>query len=394
MRKIVLFLLTLLLTIVPTGSTTALAASQPVPAKAALVADAKTGQILYQQNARAVMPIASISKLLTVMVVQDRIDHHQLSWDTKVKISPTVAAVATDPEYSNVSMKDGETWTVAELTQAALVKSADGAALALGEVVDRSPAGFVAQLKQKARSLGINDAVLVNGVGLTNDQVKGFRLRGVAGDAENKMSARDVAVVASTLVTRYPRLLKIAGQKKLTAHGDHEQTVNKLLTDRQYQVAGVKLDGLKTGTSDAAGACLVSSGTYRGRHLVTVALNAGGAANPDARFQVTQALYQRVVKEGWRPTRVTLPKDVARQPLAGWWPRSVAATANDLVVWQRPGHSSRPTTIALTPTHPVDKHGRFKGPVQRGSQLAKIWARVPGVTALDPAGLSASLQAN
>lgn len=393
MRKIVFFMAAFLMALLLSGPTTGVQASTSVPAEAALVADAQTGQVLYQQNARAVLPIASISKLLTVMVIQDEVNQYHLTWDSPVKISPAVARIANDPTYSNVPLKAGDTWTVGDLTQAALVKSADGATLALAEATGKSPAGFVTLLKEKARSLGVTDAVLVNGVGLQNGQVKDFGLPGVPAEVENQMSAVDVAKVASALVTKEPRLLKIAGQREMNAHGVKEQTINKLLTDKQYHVPGVTIDGLKTGTSDAAGACLVSTGSYRGRRLVTVVLHAAGD-DPDARFGATRDLYKQIVAGGWRPARQALPKEVIDQPVAGWGHHMVQAQPTHLTIWRRPDQNRRPTTIALTPSQPVDQQGRFRRPVHRSCQLAHLWVRVPEVGTLDPAGLSFNLQAN
>lgn len=152
-------------------------------AAAALAIDAKTGQILYSQNINQKLPIASISKLLTVMVIEDEISQHQLSWNTKVKINQKVAAIADDPEYSNVSLTQGQSYTVSDLVKAALIKSADGATVALAGALGDSTAQFNQKLQKKARQIGIKDAIIVNSVGLTNSQLKDLAVKNIDDNA-------------------------------------------------------------------------------------------------------------------------------------------------------------------------------------------------------------------
>ena len=276
-------------------------------AAAALAIDAKTGQILYSQNINQKLPIASISKLLTVMVIEDEISQHQLSWNTKVKINQKVAAIADDPEYSNVSLTQGQSYTVSDLVKAALIKSADGATVALAGALGDSTAQFNQKLQKKARQIGIKDAIIVNSVGLTNSQLKDLAVKNIDDNAENKMSAKDVGKMAAYLVNHYPDLLKIAGQTSFQLDGSTVNNINKMLTDSQYQTSGVTIDGLKTGTSDAAGACLVSTATFQNRRIVTVVLHANGDST-DARFTATQKLYQLIANSSLTPQKTALPK--------------------------------------------------------------------------------------
>ena len=231
------------------------AATTAVDAKAAVLVDAQTGQIIYQQNAKQKLPIASISKLLTVLVIEDEIARGDLNRDTRVAISKDVAAVANNPEYSNAGLQQGATYTVGELVQAALIKSADGATLALAGAVGDSTAAFNQKMQKKARALGVKDAQIVNAVGLQNEDLPTkLQVKGVSGKAENEMSATDVAKIASYLLAHYPRTARVAGQRtmQLTTPNGASKTltnINQLLTNTAYAVAGVKYTGLKTGTS-------------------------------------------------------------------------------------------------------------------------------------------------
>lgn len=105
------------------------AAAAMVNSRAAMLVDAETGQVIYQQNADQQLPVASVSKLLTACVIEDEIASHQLHWQQKVKINKTVAAVSCDPNYSAIGLHAGQSYTVRDLFDAMMVKSADGAAL-------------------------------------------------------------------------------------------------------------------------------------------------------------------------------------------------------------------------------------------------------------------------
>lgn len=294
MKKLVLLCLSILM--VCCDSHLVMAASDQIDTSAALMVDATTGQVIYEQNMNKKLPVASISKLLTVLVIEDEIQQKQISWDTQVTITPEVAAIANDPAYSTIGLQAGQSYSVRTLVNAALVKSADGATLALsmanGDKVDE----FNLKMITKAKQLGIDDATIVNAVGLMNGDMKSFKLADLPNTAENAMTARDVAIIARYLVNHYPELLQITAQKdvKYQITKDKVQTeknLNKMLPGCEYPVQGVKIDGLKTGTSDAAGASFVSTGMYRGHRIITVVLHANGK-NKDARFTATQQLYR------------------------------------------------------------------------------------------------------
>ena len=99
--------------------------SQDVDAKAAIAMDAKTGQILYQKNARKRYPVASTIKILTLAVIEKDIQAHKLSWDQKVTISHPVAVMANDWRFSNVPLNEGESYTIKSLVDSMMLVSAD-----------------------------------------------------------------------------------------------------------------------------------------------------------------------------------------------------------------------------------------------------------------------------
>ena len=111
-------------------------------ARAAYAIDAETGQVLYQKNANKTYPVASLTKVLTLVVIEQDVRNHHLSWNQKVKITPAVAKVANDWHFSNVPLNAGESYTIRQLTESMMIVSADGSAEALALADAGSTAAF------------------------------------------------------------------------------------------------------------------------------------------------------------------------------------------------------------------------------------------------------------
>lgn len=272
--------------------------SQDVAAKAAIAMDAKTGQILYQKNAQKRYPVASTIKILTLAVIEKDIQAHKLSWDQKVTISHPVAVMANDWRFSNVPLNEGESYTIKSLVDSMMLVSADGSAEALALADAGSVAKFNAKMQQVAKEAGVTDAKIYNMIGLSNGDLGTLRLKNVSKNAENQISAVDLAKIASWLLNHYPDVVNITK----TAQEDfpvsdsqtyHMQNINLMIKGAALDRADGEIDGLKTGMTDSAGNCFVSTGTFNNRRLVTVVLNVPGDFNNQ--FQQTNNLYNRVL---------------------------------------------------------------------------------------------------
>lgn len=272
--------------------------SQDIGAKAAIAMDAKTGQILYQKNAQKRYPVASTIKILTLAVIEKDIQAHKLSWDQKVTISHPVAVMANDWCFSNVPLNEGESYTIKSLVDSMMLVSADGSAEALALADAGSVAKFNAKMQQVAKEAGVTDAKIYNMIGLSNGDLGTLRLKNVSKNAENQISAVDLAKIASWLLNHYPDVVNITK----TAQEDfpvsdsqtyHMQNINLMIKGAALDRADGEIDGLKTGTTDSAGNCFVSTGTFNNRRLVTVVLNVPGDFNNQ--FQQTNNLYNRVL---------------------------------------------------------------------------------------------------
>lgn len=272
--------------------------SQDVGAKAAIAMDAKTRQILYQKNAQKRYPVASTIKILTLAVIEKDIQAHKLSWDQKVTTSHPVAVMANDWRFSNVPLNEGESYTIKSLVDSMMLVSADGSAEALALADAGSVAKFNAKMQQVAKEAGVTDAKIYNMIGLSNGDLGTLRLKNVSKNAENQISAVDLAKIASWLLNHYPDVVNITK----TAQEDfpvsdsqtyHMQNINLMIKGAALDRADGEIDGLKTGTTDSAGNCFVSTGTFNNRRLVTVVLNVPGDFNNQ--FQQTNNLYNRVL---------------------------------------------------------------------------------------------------
>lgn len=318
--------------------------------KSAIAVDEKTGQILYQQNANQSVPVASLSKLLTLYVVLQKIKDGKLSWNYKVRPSDNVCAVSQDTSLSNVPLEKGKQYSVRQLYQATLIYSANGAAMALAQAVAGSQKKFVNLMRQQAKELGIHDAQIYTCNGLTNKLVKSDAYPDASASAENKFSARDMALISQKLIQLYPQIISTSKIKEMSFNTGSQQIQMKnwnwMLPGGQNSYQLLPVDGLKTGTSDAAGACFVGTINKEGHRIITVVLGAAHQNDSDpSRFIQTQKLMSYVYhtyhyvsfKQG--QTKASLPVfhgkqlkvNVTNQNECGLWLRN-ETTAKDVAV--------------------------------------------------------------
>lgn len=274
------------------ATSSALAQDFDATAEHAIAVEASTGKILYEKDANTPDGIASITKLLTIYLVYKDIKEGKLSWNTKVDISDYAYDLTTDSLASNVPMEKRQ-YTVKELVNASLVASANSAAIALAEKVGGSESKFVDMMSAQLKEWGITDASLVNSSGLNNSMLGDNIYPGSSSDAENMMSAKDVAIVARHLILDFPEVLDITSQSTSDFDGVTMTSSNLMLKYMTSYRDGV--DGLKTGSTDLAGACFVGTTEENGMRIITVILNAdNGDTDSTARFTATNNLMNYI----------------------------------------------------------------------------------------------------
>lgn len=262
-----------------------------VPAKHAIAIEVDSGKILYEQDAQTPVSIASITKLLTVYLIYEAIEKGEITLDTKVAISDYPFSLTTTV-VSNVNL-DAREYTVRDLLNASLITSAHSATIALAEKIAGSEPAFVDKMKAKLDEWGIKKATLVNATGLNNAYLGDNLYPDSSTNAENQMSARDIAFIARRLILDYPEVLKITSQYSYNFAGITYYSTNQMLRDGTYFRAGV--DGLKTGATDESGTSFVATTKQEGMRIITVVLNANDSdLYPDNRFLATNELMNYV----------------------------------------------------------------------------------------------------
>ncbi|MGG3448295.1 D-alanyl-D-alanine carboxypeptidase family protein [Bacillus nitratireducens] len=262
-----------------------------IEAGAAILVEANSGKILYQKNADELLSIASMTKMMSEYLVNEAVAKGKLKWDQKVKVSEYAYNISQDRSLSNVPLRNGESYTVKELYEAMAIYSANGATIALAEAVAGKEVDFVKMMNDKSKEFGLKNYKFVNSTGLTNKDLKGHHPEGTTPDEENKMSARDVAILAQRLIQDFPKTLDIAKiSKKVFREGTPDRIEmpnwNWMLKGLIKEYEGV--DGLKTGSTPEAGDCFTGTIERNGMRFISVVIKTNSHT---ARFDETKKLY-------------------------------------------------------------------------------------------------------
>ncbi len=238
-------------------------------AQSAILMEASTGQIIYEKNADESLHPASITKIMTLILIFDAIESGSIGLDDVVTVSEHAASMGG----SQVFLEAGETQTVETLIKCIAIASANDACVAMAEYISSSESAFVDKMNERAAGLGMNNTNFVNCCGL---------------DADGHMTtARDVAIMSRELITRYPQIhtystIWMDTITHVTRRGESEFTLsntNKLL--KQYEWA----TGLKTGSTSLAKFCLSATAERNGIELISVVM-----ASPDGKTRVSDSI--------------------------------------------------------------------------------------------------------
>ena len=238
--------------------TTAFAEGISISAKSAILVERSTGRVLFEYEADKQMPPASITKIMTLLLVMEAVENGKMDFETEVTASEHACSMGG----SQIWLEPGEVFTVHELLKAAAIASANDASVALAEAVSGSEEAFVELMNKRAGELGMENTVFKNCTGL---------------DAEGHVStARDIAKMSAELLKHEKIKEYSTVWMDSLRNGETELTnTNKLV--RFYKGC----TGLKTGSTDEAGCCLSASAERGGMELVSVTL---GSQNTDERF--------------------------------------------------------------------------------------------------------------
>ncbi len=306
-------LFTLILALVTLPYQQADANTVNIDASAAIMINGDTGQILYEDNIDEQLAIASMTKMMTEYLLFEAIEEGQIAWDDTVAIEDHLYPLSHQSGLSNVPLRSDYDYTVEELYESMAIYSANASTMALAAHIAGSETAFVEQMNEKAGELGLDQYDFVNSSGLNNSSLDGFHPEGTPADAETTMSARSVAQLAYHLLNDYPEVLETASVPFAEFQAGPDETVNmpnwnQMLPGMSHEYEGA--DGLKTGTTDAAGNSFTGTALQDGTRLITVVMNAGNPQVRTERFDETEKLFDHgfdnfeeitVVEEGQEP---------------------------------------------------------------------------------------------
>ncbi|MDV6379424.1 serine hydrolase [Sporosarcina sp. GW1-11] len=263
----------------------------------AILVDADSGKVLYEENADQPLGIASMTKMMTEYLMFEAIEEGTITWDQQYRVNGYTYAISQDRRLSNVPLRRDGTYTIRELYEAVAIYSANAATIAIAETIAGTEAEFVNLMNDKAKELGLTDYKFVNSTGLNNEDLQGMHPSEFGGRDENVMPARSVAKMAYHLLKDYPEVLDTTKiSKKVFREGTSDaidmKNWNFMLPGLDYEYRGV--DGLKTGTTVFAGHCFTGTAIRDDKRIIAVVLNAvddKGVGSYEARFDATRSLF-------------------------------------------------------------------------------------------------------
>ena len=245
------------------------AVEMDIPAKSAVLMDVATGTVLYEENAHTPLAPASVTKVMTMLLIMEAIDQGRIRWDDLVTASETAAAKGG----SQIYLKVGEQMSVTDMVKSIAVSSANDCACAMAEHLAGSEAAFVDMMNSRAKELGMQDTHFVNCTGLDDDPSA----------ADHKTSAYDIALMSRELLKNHPDIKKFTTIWMDTVRNGEFGLSNTNKLVRFYQGA----TGLKTGFTQQAGYCLSASAAREDMELVAVVM---GAETSKERFAACKSL--------------------------------------------------------------------------------------------------------
>lgn len=303
----------------------------PVEAKAALLMEKETGQVLFAKEEHQRLEPASVTKIMTLLLTMEAISRGELRYEDTVTVSKNAASMGG----SQVYLSEGEQITVEELLKAVCVSSGNDASVALAEQVSGVTELFVQQMNNRAKELGMVDTCFLNPTGLP---------------AEGHVtSAYDIALMSRELILRHPDLRRFTTIWMDTIRGGEFglSNTNKLI--RFYEGA----TGLKTGSTDAAGYCISATAERSGMELIAVVL--GGETSQqrfeDAKTLLNYGFSTYALADVTPAERQTVPVKLGRAPSV----EAVLEAGKLLVGKGQAGSLSQTVTLREDLVAPVEK---------------------------------------
>ena len=345
MKRVGLILAVIFLVVgmLPVGAS---AADLNIEAKSALLMDVATGTVIYESNAHEPLAPASVTKVMTMLLIMEAIDSGRISWNDTVIASEAAAAKGG----SQIYLKVGESMSVTDMVKSIAVSSANDCACAMAEHIAGSESAFVDAMNQRAKELGMNDTHFVNCTGLDDDE----------NAKEHLTSAYDIALMSRQLLKYHPDIKKYTTIWMDTVRNGTFGLSNTNKLVRFYSGA----TGLKTGFTSQAGYCLSASAEREGMELVAVVM---GCETSAKRF----AACKSMLDYGFANFSLVQPESPAETEIPvklGTADFVTAIPANrDALLIDKAQRNSVTTEVSLDP--------QVAAPVSKGQRLGMMTIR-------------------
>ncbi|MDP4083800.1 MAG: D-alanyl-D-alanine carboxypeptidase family protein [Bacillota bacterium] len=312
--------------------------------KSAILIERDTGKILYEKNSDEQLPPASMTKIMTMLLIMEAIDQGKLSWNEKIRTSEYAASMGG----SQIFLEPGEEMTTREMLEGIAIGSGNDAAVAMAERIGGSEPAFVDMMNKKAKELGLKNTHFKNTTGLP-----------VSG---HYSTAHDMAIMAKELL-KYPEITKFTGMYESYLRENTDKkfwlvNTNKLV--RFYP--GV--DGLKTGFTSDAKYCLTATAKRNGMRVIAVVF--GAPTSKERNAQVSKMLDYAFSQYETHPMlKQNQPVGVAQ--ISKGKSRSVeAVTSEPLSLVTKKGEKTEKVTKKII----IQKH--LNAPIHKGDRIGTI----------------------
>jgi D-alanyl-D-alanine carboxypeptidase (penicillin-binding protein 5/6) len=321
-------------------------------AKGAILIDCNTGKTILEKDCHEKLPIASVTKIMSMLLIMEAIDDGIISYDTKVKVSEHSWSMGG----SQVWLEPGEVFTVDELLKAVAIHSANDATVALAEAVAGSEDAFVAMMNQRAKELGMENTNFLDCSGLT--------------DVGHYSCAYDIALMSRELLLKHPEITEYTtiwhAKFRENVPGKNPVSLDNTNKLVRYYEGTI---GLKTGVTGAAGFCLTAAAVRNGQQLISVVL---GEPDSNTRF----AESRKLLDYGFANFETLLVNSMGEEVMPvqvrrGLKSKLVAVYKEDVKLLMRKGDKSKVERIAA-----IDEN--LTAPIKAGQKIGEVIYLVSG----------------